>query len=101
MVIDGLRLVSTRGRRLRLGDVVVAIVGETAPTNPLTTYAKANEMAENGVLPLADDDFCVVVLRQATVYGYSPRMRFDLDTRSPTGKFVQIARAVQLAGRPG
>jgi nucleoside-diphosphate-sugar epimerase len=54
------------------------IVAETAPTNPLTTYAKANEMAENGVLPLADDDFCVVVLRQATVYGLSPRMRYDL-----------------------
>ncbi|MDF2781825.1 MAG: UDP-glucose 4-epimerase, partial [Geminicoccaceae bacterium] len=46
-------------------------------TNPLTTYAKANELAEQGVLPLADGRFCVVVLRQATVYGYSPRMRFD------------------------
>lgn len=54
------------------------ICDETHPTNPLTTYAKANEMAEQGVLPLADDSFCVVVLRQATVYGYSPRMRFDL-----------------------
>jgi len=54
------------------------ICDETFPTNPLTTYAKANEMAEEGVLPLASDDFCVVVLRQATVYGYSPRMRFDL-----------------------
>jgi nucleoside-diphosphate-sugar epimerase len=54
------------------------ICHEDSPTNPLTTYAKANEMAEQGVLPLADDDFCVVVLRQATVYGYSPRMRFDL-----------------------
>ncbi|MCC6948883.1 MAG: SDR family oxidoreductase [Bradyrhizobiaceae bacterium] len=54
------------------------IVNETSPTNPLTTYAKANEAAEKGVLPLADDRFCVVVLRQATVYGYSPRMRFDL-----------------------
>jgi nucleoside-diphosphate-sugar epimerase len=51
---------------------------ETYQTNPLTTYAKANELAEHGVLPLADDKFCVVVLRQATVYGYSPRMRFDL-----------------------
>ncbi|ADZ70977.1 NAD-dependent epimerase/dehydratase family protein, putative [Polymorphum gilvum SL003B-26A1] len=54
------------------------IADETTPTNPLTTYAKANEMAEHGVLPLASDDFVVVVLRQATVYGYSPRMRFDL-----------------------
>ena len=54
------------------------IVDETAPTNPLTTYAKANEKAEHDVLPLADDKFTVVVLRQATVYGYSPRMRFDL-----------------------
>lgn len=51
---------------------------ESTPANPLTTYAKANERAEQDVLPLADDDFCVVVLRQATIYGFSPRMRFDL-----------------------
>ena len=54
------------------------IADETSPTNPLTTYARANEMAEQGVLPLANESFCVVVLRQATVYGLSPRMRFDL-----------------------
>jgi len=54
------------------------IVDEQSPTNPLTTYAKANEKAEQGVLPLADEQFTVVVMRQATVYGYSPRMRFDL-----------------------
>lgn len=54
------------------------IVNETSPTNPLTTYAKANEMAEHGVLPLADESFTVVVIRQATVYGHSPRIRFDL-----------------------
>ena len=54
------------------------ICDETYATNPLTTYAKANEKAEHGVLSLADDDFCVIVLRQSTVYGYSPRMRFDL-----------------------
>ena len=54
------------------------IADETSATNPLTTYARANEMAEQGTLPLADEDFCVVVLRQATVYGLSPRMRFDL-----------------------
>lgn len=54
------------------------VADETSPTNPLTVYAKANEKAEQGVLKLADDDFVVVVMRQATVFGYSPRMRFDL-----------------------
>lgn len=54
------------------------ISDETAKTNPLTTYAKANEMAEQAILPLASNDFTCVVLRQATVYGFSPRMRFDL-----------------------
>lgn len=57
---------------------------EETRTNPLTTYAKANEKAEQGVLPLADARFCVIVLRQATVYGYSPRMRFDLAVNGMT-----------------
>ncbi|MBF0705409.1 SDR family oxidoreductase [Alkalihalobacillus hwajinpoensis] len=54
------------------------VVNEETVTNPLTTYAKANEKAEQDVLPLADDEFTVVVMRQATLYGYSKRMRFDL-----------------------
>lgn len=54
------------------------IADETASPNPLTTYAIANERAERGVLDFADEAFCVVVLRQATVFGLSPRMRFDL-----------------------
>ncbi len=54
------------------------IVNETSPTNPLTTYAKANEKAEHSILPLSDENFCVVILRLSTVYGYSPRMRLDL-----------------------
>lgn len=54
------------------------ILDERSATNPLTTYARANILWENEVLPLADNDFCVTVLRQATVYGWSPRMRFDL-----------------------
>lgn len=58
------------------GDGVIA--DESSPTNPLTTYAKANLNAEQDILPLSDNRFLVVVLRQATVYGYSPRMRFDL-----------------------
>ena len=57
---------------------------ENSPSNPLTTYARANELAELGVLPLADESYCVVVLRQATVYGMSPRMRFDLAVNGMT-----------------
>ncbi|MEM2126726.1 MAG: SDR family oxidoreductase [Candidatus Bathyarchaeia archaeon] len=54
------------------------VLREESALNPLTTYAKANTLAEREVLPLADEFFTVTVLRQATVYGYSPRMRFDL-----------------------
>ena len=54
------------------------ILDEESETHPMTTYAKANEKAEQATRKLADDKFCVVILRQATVYGVSPRMRFDL-----------------------
>lgn len=60
------------------------IANEESSTNPLTHYAKANEMAENDILPLHDESFCVTVLRQATVYGYSKRMRFDLAVNGMT-----------------
>jgi len=54
------------------------VADETSPTNPLTVYARANEKAEKGVLEFADDNFIVTIMRQATIFGYSPRMRFDL-----------------------
>ncbi|MEJ2126801.1 MAG: SDR family oxidoreductase [Candidatus Bathyarchaeota archaeon] len=54
------------------------IIDEESDLNPLTTYAKASVMAEKEILPLADDNFSATVLRQATVYGHSYRMRFDL-----------------------
>ena len=54
------------------------VLTEESSLNPLTTYAKASANAEKEVLPLSDKDFSVTVLRQATVYGYSYRMRFDL-----------------------
>ena len=54
------------------------IITEDSGLNPLTTYAKASMMAEREILPLADNSFSATVLRQATVYGFSHRMRFDL-----------------------
>ncbi|UCE15703.1 MAG: SDR family oxidoreductase [Candidatus Bathyarchaeota archaeon] len=54
------------------------ILREESSLNPLTTYAKANTLAEKEILPLADKSFTATVLRQSTVYGLSARMRFDL-----------------------
>ena len=54
------------------------IVDEKSEVNPLTTYAKANRQAEIDTLPLDDENFCVTALRFGTIFGLSPRMRFDL-----------------------
>jgi nucleoside-diphosphate-sugar epimerase len=51
---------------------------ESAPVNPQTAYAECKVRVERDVLPLADDRFSVVFLRNATAYGPSPRMRFDI-----------------------
>jgi nucleoside-diphosphate-sugar epimerase len=53
-------------------------VNEDSKVNPLTTYSKANRMAEVESLPLNDDTFTVTALRFSSIYGFSPRMRFDL-----------------------
>ena len=55
-----------------------ANLDETSPTAPLTTYARANRDAEVDTLAMGDGSFSVSVLRNATVFGLSPRMRFDL-----------------------
>ena len=54
------------------------VVDETSAINPLTTYAVANRRAEEATLALASPQFTVTAVRQATVYGLSRRMRFDL-----------------------
>lgn len=60
------------------------VVDENAQPNPLTTYAKANLMAEKEVLPLTNPKFATIILRFATAYGVSRRMRFDLVVNSMT-----------------
>jgi nucleoside-diphosphate-sugar epimerase len=51
---------------------------EEAETNPQSHYAKVKVHVEKRLRELSDDDFGVTVLRNATVYGLSKRMRFDL-----------------------
>ncbi len=53
-------------------------LSETAPTNPQTAYAKCKVAVERDVQQMADQKFCPVFLRNATAYGPSPRMRFDI-----------------------
>lgn len=54
------------------------VVDEDSPTNPLTTYAYANLLAEKLVRSLSDSKFKVIIFRQATLFGSSKRMRTDL-----------------------
>lgn len=50
---------------------------ESAP-NPQTAYARCKVLVERDVGALADERFTPVFLRNATAYGASPRMRFDI-----------------------
>lgn len=51
---------------------------ETSPINPQTAYANCKAMVERDLGRMSGANFCVVFLRNATVYGPSPRMRFDI-----------------------
>lgn len=51
---------------------------EDAPFNPVTPYGTSKVYVERDVRPMADDDFSPVMMRNATAYGVSPRLRFDL-----------------------
>jgi nucleoside-diphosphate-sugar epimerase len=51
---------------------------ESSQTNPLTAYAKSKIAGEEGLAPLADDNFQVTCLRYATACGFSDRLRLDL-----------------------
>lgn len=51
---------------------------ENSPAGPVTLYALSKLQCEDELIPIADDNFSVTVLRFATLFGYSPRMRFDL-----------------------
>ncbi|KAF0180674.1 MAG: NAD-dependent epimerase/dehydratase [Limisphaerales bacterium] len=51
---------------------------EDGQTNPLTAYAKSKVDSDQFLLSLADANWRPAILRNGTLYGFSPRMRFDL-----------------------
>ena len=60
-------------------------VDEDSPTNPQTAYATCKTLVERDVAALADDSFSPTFLRNATAYGASPRMRFDIVLNNLSG----------------
>ena len=51
---------------------------EESPLNPVSLYARTKIASEKIILDMGDDYFCPTILRMGTLYGDSPRMRFDL-----------------------
>jgi nucleoside-diphosphate-sugar epimerase len=74
---------------------------EDSPTDPLTAYAKCKVLVERDVSLLASDDFSPTFLRNATAYGASPRMRFDLVVNDLAGH-AWTERVIRMTsdGRP-
>lgn len=51
---------------------------EETPVAPRAPYSRSKWLAEQKLLKLMDKNFCPVILRKGTVFGYSPRFRADL-----------------------
>jgi len=71
---------------------------EKSETNPISTYAKSTLDAETYNLNLSSNTFSVTALRNATVYGLSSRMRFDLVVNLMTLSAFQKNRIIVLGG---
>ncbi|MFA5147167.1 MAG: NAD-dependent epimerase/dehydratase family protein [Candidatus Omnitrophota bacterium] len=73
-------------------------VTEDLPLEPLTDYSKYKAMCEEYLLKAHDSGFTVLVLRPATVCGYSPRQRLDLTVNILTNHAVNKRRITVFGG---
>lgn len=71
------------------------MVDETSKVNPQTAYAECKTMVERDVGAMAGDDFSPTFLRNATAYGASPRMRFDIVLNNLSG-FAHTTREIKM-----
>ncbi len=77
------------------------ILDETAEFNPVTPYGRSKVLVEQEVAQLASPEFSPVFLRNATAYGVSPRLRFDLVLNNLTAWALTTGRVfIKSDGTP-
>ena len=77
------------------------VVDEDSPLNPRTEYARSKVAGEEAIGALASDDFSPTFLRNGTIYGLSPRMRFDTVFNDLLGAAVTTGEVVVYGdGKP-
>ncbi len=83
------------------GMTETAVVTEESPLDPKTTYAMSKVKAERAIRELARDGFSPTFLRNGTVYGVSPRMRFDTVLNGLMAAAVATGKVTVLSdGKP-
>jgi nucleoside-diphosphate-sugar epimerase len=70
---------------------------EDAPLAPITPYAESKVRVEEALHELADRDFSPVYLRNATAYGWSPRLRGDVVLNNLVGWAVTTGKVKILS----
>ncbi len=77
------------------------ILDETADFNPVTPYGRSKVLVEREVAKLAGSNFSPTFLRNATAYGVSPRLRFDLVLNNLTAWALTTGRVfIKSDGTP-
>jgi nucleoside-diphosphate-sugar epimerase len=83
------------------GSATADLVTEDSPLDPKTEYARSKVKAEASLRELATDSFSPVYLRNGTVYGISPRMRFDTVFNDLVAQAVTTGKVVVYSdGKP-
>ncbi|MBI5178621.1 MAG: NAD-dependent epimerase/dehydratase family protein [Nitrospinae bacterium] len=75
-----------------------AVLTEASPLNPVSLYARLKAQSEQALLEMADRNYSPVILRQATIFGLSPRMRFDLAINQMTLHAITRGKIFVLGG---
>jgi nucleoside-diphosphate-sugar epimerase len=75
------------------------LLDEDAPLNPVSLYARTKIESEKIILGMGDEYFSPTILRMGTLYGYSPRMRFDLVVNTMSMKSFVDGKIQVFGGR--